>query len=171
MPETLIDQRQCLKHRFRPISSGFAVPVFAFFAAGVSIGGLSGLGASLTDPVAIGIIAGLVLGKTTGIFGATYLVARFTRAKLDENLRWIDVAGLAILAGIGFTVSLLIGELAYGTGSAREDHVKIGILVGSLVAAAIAAVLLRMRNRTYKRICEGEDVDTDLDGIPDIYQQ
>ncbi|MEP6562657.1 MAG: Na+/H+ antiporter NhaA, partial [Nakamurella sp.] len=105
------------EHRFRPVSAGFAVPVFAFFAAGVSIGGLTGLGTSLTDPVAIGIIAGLVLGKTTGIFGATYLVARFTRAQLDDNLRWIDVAGLAILAGIGFTVSLLIGELAYGAGS------------------------------------------------------
>ncbi|MEP6562868.1 MAG: Na+/H+ antiporter NhaA, partial [Nakamurella sp.] len=72
---------------------------------------------------------------------------------------------------IGFTVSLLIGELAYGAGSEREDHVKIGILVGSLVAATIAAVLLRVRNRTYKRICEAEDNDSDLDGVPDVYQE
>ena len=159
------------ENRFRPISAGFAVPVFAFFAAGVTIGGLSGLVTALADPVAVGIVAGLVLGKTIGVFGATYLVARFTRAELDEHLRWIDVTGLAILAGVGFTVSLLIGELAFGTGSTRDDHVKIGILIGSLTAAVLASILLRIRNRTYRRICEHEDTDTDLDGIPDIYQK
>ena len=159
------------EHRFRPISAGFAVPVFAFFAAGVTIGGLSGLTTALTDPVAVGIVAGLVIGKTIGVLGSTYLVARFTRAQLDEHLRWIDVTGLAVLAGIGFTVSLLIGELAYGTGSTRDDHVKIGILIGSLTAAVLASVLLRIRNRTYRRICEQEDTDTDQDGIPDIYQK
>jgi Na+:H+ antiporter, NhaA family len=159
------------EHRFRPISAGFAVPVFAFFAAGVTIGGLSGLTTALTDPVAVGIIAGLVLGKTIGVLGATYLVARFTRAQLDEHLRWIDVTGLAVLAGIGFTVSLLIGELAYGTGSTRDDHVKIGILIGSLTAAVLASILLRIRNRTYRLICEHEDTDSDQDGIPDIYQK
>ena len=120
------------EHRFRPISAGFAVPVFAFFAAGVTIGGLSGLLTALTDPVAVGIVAGLVVGKTVGVLGATYLVSRFTKAQLDERLRWIDVTGLAMLAGIGFTVSLLIGELAFGAGSDRDEHVKIGILVGSL---------------------------------------
>ena len=67
------------EHRFRPISAGFAVPVFAFFAAGVTIGGLSGLTTALTDPVAVGIVAGLVIGKTIGVLGSTYLVARFTR--------------------------------------------------------------------------------------------
>ena len=157
------------EHRFRPISSGFAVPMFAFFAAGVTIGGLSGLTTALTDPVAVGIIAGLVLGKTIGVW-VPYLVARFTRAQLDEHLRWIDVTGLAVLAGIGFTVSLLIGELAYGTGCSRDDHVKIGILIGSLTAAILASVLLRIRNRTYRLICEQDDTDTDQDGIPDIYQ-
>jgi Na+:H+ antiporter, NhaA family len=159
------------EHRFRPISAGFAVPVFAFFAAGVTIGGLSGLVTALTDPVAVGIIAGLVIGKTVGVLGATYLVARFTRAELDEHLRWIDVTGLAVLAGIGFTVSLLIGELAYGTGSSRDDHVKIGILIGSVTAAVLASILLRIRNRTYRRMCAHEAADTDHDGIPDVYQK
>jgi NhaA family Na+:H+ antiporter len=159
------------EHRFRPISAGFAVPVFAFFAAGVTIGGLGGLVTALTDPVAIGIVAGLVIGKTVGVLGATYLVARFTRAELDEHLRWIDVTGLAVLAGIGFTVSLLIGELAYGTGSSRDDHVKIGILIGSVTAAVLASILLRIRNRTYRRICAHEAADTDHDGIPDVYQK
>jgi len=106
------------------------VPVFPLFAAGVTLGGLSGLVESLTDRVALGIIAGLVVGKTVGVFGATYLVARLTRARLDQHLRWVDVLGLSILAGVGFTVSLLIGELAFGTGSARDDHVKVGVLIG-----------------------------------------
>ncbi len=158
------------EHRFRPLSAGFAVPVFAFFAAGVTVGGLSGLSEALGDPVAIGIVVGLFVGKFVGVFGATYLVARFTRAALDEELRWRDVAGLALLAGIGFTVSLLIGELAYGATSVRDEHVKVGVLTGSLVAAVAAAVVLRSRNRTYRRLCEAEAVDADADGVPDVYQ-
>ena len=112
----------------------------------------------------------LPLAFATWALVHAYLVARFTRAQLDEHLRWIDVTGLAVLAGIGFTVSLLIGELAYGTGCSRDDHVKIGILIGSLTAAILASVLLRIRNRTYRLICEQDDTDTDQDGIPDIYQ-
>lgn len=157
------------EHRFRPISSGIAVPVFALFAAGVSIGGLSGFLDSLTNRIALGIVAGLVVGKTVGIFGATYLMARFTRASLDRNLKWIDILGLSVLAGVGFTVSLLIGELAFGAGSARDDYVKVGVLTGSVLAALIAAAILRTRNRAYRQACEEEDADTDQDGIPDAY--
>jgi len=139
------------EHRFRPISAGVAVPVFAFLSAGVAVGGVSGLGAALTDPIALGIIAGLVVGKAVGIFGATFVVASVTRAELDEDLRWADVIGLALLGGIGFTVSLLIGELAFGAGSEQDDHVKVGVLAGSLVAAALATLVLRARNRTHRR--------------------
>ena len=112
-----------LEHKIRPFSAGFAVPVFAFFAAGVTVvgGGLSG---AFTDPVAIGVVVALVLGKAVGIFGSTWTMARFTRAELDDDLTWTDVFGLALLAGVGFTVSLLVGELAFGTGSERDDHVK-----------------------------------------------
>ena len=158
------------EHKVRPLSAGFAVPVFAFFAAGVTVGGLTGLTESLTDTVALGIIVGLVAGKTIGIFGSTYLMARFTKATLDKDLRWVDVAGLAVLAGIGFTVSLLIGDLAYGAGSERDEHVKVGVLVGSLAAALIAAVILRLRNRTYRRLCAEEERDSDADGTPDVYE-
>ena len=158
------------EHRFRPLSSGVAVPVFALLSAGISIGGLSGLGASLTDSVAVGIMAGLVIGKTIGITAATWLVARFTRANLDEGLSWADVIGLAMLGGLGFTVSLLIGELAFGTGNPREDHVKVAVLAGSLAAALLAAVVLRARNRVYRRIHDVENVDADRDGIPDVYE-
>lgn len=158
------------EHRVRPVSAGVAVPVFAFFAAGVTVGGLDGLVASLNDRVALGIVAGLVVGKAVGVLGSTWLMARFTRARLDTDLRWVDVLGLSVLAGVGFTVSLLIGDLAYGAGSAREDHVKVGVLAGSLLAALLAAVILRLRNRTYRRICEEEERDADADGTPDVYQ-
>jgi NhaA family Na+:H+ antiporter len=140
------------EHRIRPLSAGVAVPVFAFFSAGVAVGGLVGLGAALSDSVAIGIGVGLVAGKLIGITSATWLVSRFTRAQLDENLGWPDVVGLALLGGIGFTVSLLITELAYGAGSERHDHAKVGILVGTLAAALLASVVLRLRNRRYRRI-------------------
>ncbi len=78
--------------------------------------------------------------------------------------------GLALLGGIGFTVSLLIGELAYGAGSERDDHVKIAVLAGSLLAALAAAVVLRLRNRVYRRLAAAEYVDADHDQIPDVYQ-
>ena len=159
------------EHRFRPISAGVAVPVFAFFAAGVTVGGFSGLAQSLTDTVALGIVAGLVVGKAVGITAATWLVARFTRAELDDDLSWWDVVGLALLGGIGFTVSLLIGELAFGQGSVRDEHAKVGVLVGTVAAALLATVLLRLRNRRYRQIADAEKVDADRDGIPDVYQR
>ncbi|MCO8277476.1 Na+/H+ antiporter NhaA [Actinoplanes sp. TRM 88003] len=157
------------EHRLRPISAGIAVPIFAFFAAGVTVSG--GLGASLGDAVTIGIIAGLVAGKAIGITGATWLVQRFTRAQLAAGLSWWDVLGLALLGGIGFTVSLLIGDLAFGVGSERDQHAKLGVLLGSLLAALLATVLLRIRDRHYRRIQAEESVDADADGIPDVYQQ
>lgn len=158
------------EHVFRPISAGIAVPVFAFFSAGVAISGMDGLRTALTDPITIGIMAGLVIGKTIGVFGTTWLVSRFTSASLDEELAWVDVLGLSMLAGIGFTVSLLVGELAYGAGSAADEHVKVGVLLGSLTAAILASILLRSRNRHYSRIAEIENRDDDADGIPDVYQ-
>lgn len=157
------------EHLWRPVSAGFAVPVFALFAAGVVIGGWSGFVTALSDPVASGIVVALVVGKTVGVMGASALVSRFTHARLAEDLSWWDVLGVAVLAGIGFTVSLLIGELAFGHGSDRDEHVKIGVLVGSVVAALLAAVVLRARNRTYQRIWARESADTDHDGVPDVY--
>jgi NhaA family Na+:H+ antiporter len=162
---------QHLEQLVRPLSSGFAVPVFAFFAAGVTIGGLDGLVTALQDPVALGVVLGLVVGKAVGIAGSTWLLATFTHASLDDELSWVDVIGMAMLAGIGFTVSLLIGELAFGSGSAHDDHVKVAVLVGSLVATCLATVVLRLRNRVYRRICELEERDVDADGIPDVYQR
>jgi len=159
------------EHLWRPISAGVAVPIFALLSAGVVIGGWSGLQSALSDPIAIGVIAGLVVGKPIGILLSTFLTAKITRRPLQTGLTWPDLSGVALLGGIGFTVSLLIGELAFGGDSAADDHVKIAVLAGSVAAAVLAAILLRVRNRRYRALCEAENVDEDHDGIPDIYEQ
>lgn len=158
-----------MEHHLRPVSAGFAVPVFAFMAAGVTVVG-GGLGAAWHDPAALGIALGLVLGKLVGVLGGTFAMATFTKARLDEDLTWSDMLGVSLLAGVGFTVSLLIGELAFGAGSPRDDHVKVAVLTGSLVAALLATVVLRARNRVYAKIALREAEDLDDDGIPDVYQ-
>lgn len=160
-----------LEHRLRPLSAGFAVPVFAFFSAGVALGGPSGLGSALADPVAVGIVAALIVGKALGVFGATFLVTKTTRAQLDAGLKWVDVAGLSLLAGVGFTVSLLIADLGFGSGSAHDDHAKAAILAGSLTAAVLAAVVLKARNRHYRRLEAEESRDDDGDGVPDVFER
>ena len=159
------------EHHWRPISAGVAVPLFALLSAGVVIGGWSGLQSALTDPIAIGVIAGLVVGKPIGILISTFLTSKITRRPLQKGLTWPDLTGVALLGGIGFTVSLLIGELAFGGNSAADDHVKIAVLAGSVAAAVLAAILLRARNRRYRSMWEEENIDQDHDGIPDIYEQ
>ncbi|BCW79914.1 Na+/H+ antiporter NhaA [Arthrobacter sp. NicSoilC5] len=170
-PEAGPGLAEIFEHRFRPISAGVAVPIFAFFSAGVAVGGWEGLGSALSDPVALGIILGLVLGKPIGIMGTTWVLTKATRASLDSSFKWIDVFGVALLAGIGFTVSLLVAELSFGHGSLHDDHAKVGILAASLVAALLATVVLRTRNRQYRLAEELEQVDSDHDGVPDVYQE
>ncbi|MCT4354649.1 Na+/H+ antiporter NhaA [Streptomyces sp. Je 1-79] len=157
-----------VSHLVHPVSAGVAVPLFALFAAGVTVSG-DALTGVFTAPEPLGVVVGLVVGKILGIFLGTYLAARFTRAQLNPDLAWADVFGLATLAGIGFTVALLIGELAFPDPTEAE-HIKAAVLIGSLTAAALATVLLRRRNRVYKRLYEDEERDDDADGIPDIYQ-
>ena len=140
---------ELFEHRLRPLSAGFAVPVFAFFSAGVAVGGLEGLRSALGSTVTLGIVVGLVIGKIIGITGTTWLVTKVTRANLDASLRWIDVTGVAALAGIGFTVSLLVAELSFGVGTETGDHAKVGIFIASLIAALAGAAILTTRNRHY----------------------
>jgi Na+:H+ antiporter, NhaA family len=147
---------ESVEHHLRPVSAGIAVPIFAFFAAGTPISA-DALRAMVHDPAAIGVIVGLVIGKFVGVFGGTWLTARFTRAELNEQLSWTDMAGLAFLSGIGFTVSLLIAELAFEGEPTRLDAVKEAVLVGSVVAAVVAMVILRLRDRTYRRFAEALD--------------
>jgi NhaA family Na+:H+ antiporter len=139
------------EHRLRPLSAGVAVPVFAFFAAGVRVVG-GGFGQSLSDTAALGITLGLVVGKFVGVLGGTWAVARFTHAELDEDLAWWDVAGLSLLAGMGFTVSLLVAELAFGPGTPHDQRAKVAVLLASALAAVLAAIVLRTRNAAYRRL-------------------
>lgn len=159
-----------IEHLVRPLSAGLAVPLFALFSAGVAVSG-SALAEVFTQPETLGVVLGLVVGKAVGIFGGTWLAARFTRAELSEDLAWPDVFAVSSLAGIGFTVSLLIGELAFEGDQVLTDSVKAAVLTGSLVAAVLATVLLKLRNAKYQALWAAEERDEDLDGIPDIYEQ
>jgi NhaA family Na+:H+ antiporter len=126
-----------------------AVPVFALFAAGVVIDGAA-ISVAASDPVAQGVVAGLVIGKPLGILLFTFLVATFTRASLDRGLSWWDVFGMAFLAGIGFTVSLLIGDLAFA--GERVSEVKMSVLAASMMSAIVGSAILLWRDRHYRAV-------------------
>lgn len=134
------------EHRWRPVTNGVAVPVFAFLAAGVPVSPAS-LAGAVTDGVTWGVVLGLVVGKTVGVAGTAWALPRMSRARLADDLEPVDLLGLGLLAGVGFTVSLLIGELAFGSGTAVDDHARIGILAGSLAAAGLAALVVRAADR------------------------
>ncbi|MER5891609.1 Na+/H+ antiporter NhaA [Streptomyces sp. NPDC001876] len=159
-----------IEHLVRPLSAGFAVPVFALFSAGVTLKG-DALAGVFTRPETLGVVLGLVVGKTIGIFGGTWIVARFTKAELNKDLAWADVLAVAALAGIGFTVSLLIGELAFAGDEDMINEVKAAVLLGSLIAAVLSGVLLKVRVRRYRALYEAEELDEDESGVPDIYEQ
>jgi len=143
-----------VEHRLGPWSAGFAVPIFALLAAGVPLSGgtFSGL---VDDPASAAVIAGLVVGKPVGVFLGAWLTARFTRAELDDGISWADVAAVGTLAGVGFTVSLLVTELAYDD-PAQVQLVKTAVLVGSLAAALLATLLLVRRNAVYRGLEEAD---------------
>ena len=152
-----------LEYRFRPLSNGLVIPVFAFFSAGVAVGGWDGIRSAAADSVALGITAGLVLGKPIGIFGASWLMDRFTAAEKDKDYTWLDMFGMTFVAGIGFTVSLLVAELSFGIGSPHNDHAKVGILCGSIIAALVGGGILLARNAKYKKV-RAHGVDPDVYG-------
>lgn len=146
------------------------MPVFAFFSAGVAIGGVEGFLSAVTSTVGLAIIIALVLGKPLGIVTTTWLATKFTQASLDRDIRWIDLLGVGILAGIGFTVSLLVTELSFGTDSEFGSIAKVAILTASILASLLASGILLARNRRYKVIGAALTRDDDGDGIPDAYQ-
>lgn len=152
-----------------PLSAGVCVPLFAFFAAGVDLRS-TGIIEPLTNPVAWGIMAGLIIGKPVGVLVTAWVTARFTRASLNPGIGWRDVTAIGALAGIGFTVALLIAELAYSDSESTLDSAKIAIFAASLISAAIATCLLLARNRHYGQLALVEEADRDGDGIPDVYQ-
>jgi NhaA family Na+:H+ antiporter len=134
-----------LEHRLAPLSAGVAVPFFALMSAGVAVDASADF---VSDPIVIGVVLGLVVGKPVGVMAGAWLTTRFTRAELNEELTWREVFGVAVLAGVGFTVALLVAELSF-TGSDTEAA-KTAVLLGSLTAAVIASVVLGRRNRVRK---------------------
>ena len=148
-----------IEHLVRPFSAGLCVPVFALFAAGVPMSPHA-IADVFTRAAPLGVVLGLLLGKTVGVFGGTWMAARFTRAELNPDLEWADLFAVAVLSGIGFTVSLLISELAFADDPVLAEEAKSAVLVGSLICAVIAAVLLRLRSRTYRRLCGEEEAET-----------
>lgn len=134
-----------LEHILQPISAGICVPLFAFFAAGIPFSG-NALSSLFSDRAALGVLAGLVVGKTVGVLGGTFIAVRTKLATLPDVLNWRDLGAVAVLTGCGFTVSLLIAELAFPDGK-QQDGIKGAVLIGSLTAALLAAALLRRRVR------------------------
>ena len=128
--------------RFHPISAGVAVPLFALFAAAVDLRSID-LDVVLSSPILLGVLVGLVVGKPIGILLAARL-ATALGAKLSDGVDWIDIALIGALAGIGFTVSLLISELAFTAGESL-GAAKLGVLLASVAAVAVAGVLLALR--------------------------
>ena len=157
------------EHVIRPISAGLAVPLFAFFAAGVGLQGTE-VGEVLANPVAIGVILGLVVGKPIGVVGTALIMARFTRAELSKDITWSDVAAVGLLSGIGFTVSLLIAELAFDDGSLSLSAAKLAILAASAISALFATVAILSRNRHYRSTSEIEEehYTSELRAITDL---
>ncbi|MGC4151653.1 MAG: Na+/H+ antiporter NhaA [Propionicimonas sp.] len=142
----------------RPFSAGLALPVFAFFAAGVTVVG--GAGSMFGQPVLYAVLIGLVAGKLLGVLGTTALVTRFTSFRLPDSIGLRDLLPIGLLCGIGFTVSLLISELSYPDGG-HTGAAKMGILVGSFLAAILGGALLRWDARTART------ADMNQDDIPD----
>jgi Na+:H+ antiporter, NhaA family len=138
------------EHSWRPISAGVAVPIFALLSAGVAVSAPT-LSQLVTEPLALGVIAGLIVGKTIGVLGGAYLTARFTRAALAPDLRWTEVFSVALLGGVGFTVALLISDLAFADQPELQAQGKAAVLFGSLLAGILAAISLRRRTASRAR--------------------
>jgi NhaA family Na+:H+ antiporter len=133
------------EHALHPWVAFAILPMFAFANAGVSLQGLTP--ATLLQAVPLGITAGLLLGKAVGVFGASWLLIRFGGARLPAAASWQQFFGVCVLCGVGFTMSLFIGALAFeGQAAVYATQVKLGVLVGSVVAGVLgSAMLLRSR--------------------------
>lgn len=129
-----------LEHGLHKVVAFFVIPIFGFANAGVSLAGLSA--AALAEPLTLGVAAGLVAGKLVGVFGSSALAIRLGFADLPVNAGWLHMVGISLLCGIGFTMSLFIGLLAFAGDAALQDAVKVGILAGSFIAALLGAAVL-----------------------------
>jgi NhaA family Na+:H+ antiporter len=133
-----------LEHRLHPVSAGFVVPVFALAAAGIP---LAAAGDAIGNAIAVGVFAGLLLGKVIGIFGGARLAVASGLGALPAGVAWRDVFPIAVLGGIGYTVSLLIAHLAFAGDIAAEEQAASAVLAASVVASVAGVALIRRRSR------------------------
>ncbi|HYD36454.1 MAG TPA: Na+/H+ antiporter NhaA, partial [Allosphingosinicella sp.] len=142
-PDSPVSPLHRLEHALAPWVAFLIVPLFGFANAGLSLEGL-GLGEILA-PLPLGIALGLFVGKQLGIFGAVWLSVRLGIAGRMHGVTWVQVYGVSILCGIGFTMSLFIATLAFPgvDGAAAVEEAKIGILLGSLLSAIVGYLVLR----------------------------
>ena len=143
-PETLDSPLHRLEHRLQPWVAYFIVPVFGFANAGV---GLSGGGSGLTGTVPLGVALGLFLGKQAGVMLFSALAIRTRLAQLPAHATWAQFYGVALLCGIGFTMSLFIGALAFPAHPELADAAKLGVLSGSAISALAGFAMLRLTSR------------------------
>jgi len=151
-----------LEHSFRPISAGVCVPVFAFLAAGVDIRTI-GLSHLVHSPVAIGVVLGLVVGKPVGVIAGAEFTRRISGIKRSQAVHSADLLAIGLLAGIGFTVSLLVTELAFPPGPLEEEG-KTAVLVASVASALLAGVVLLTRRRYYAALAAADAAEE----LPDV---
>ena len=126
-----------------PFSAGLAVPVFALAAAGIS---LAAAGEAVSDAIAIGVFTGLLVGKVGGVLGGAWLAVKLRLGTLPSEVGWGDVLPVAVLAAIGYTVSLLIAQLALPD-PASQERAAAAVLTAAVVASIAAIALLRVRAR------------------------
>ncbi|MGH8728526.1 MAG: Na+/H+ antiporter NhaA [Burkholderiales bacterium] len=143
-----------LEHTLHPWVAFGVLPIFAFANAGVSFSGMSP--ATLVEPVPLGITLGLFLGKLIGVFGASFLLIKAGVAKLPESAGWTELAGVALLCGIGFTMSLFIGSLAFEQQSGKFDGLlRLGVISGSIASAVVGYVVLAFAAKRRTQILPG----------------
>ena len=130
-----------LEHSIAPWITFLILPLFGFANAGVALTGMTF--DDLAAPVPVGVALGLFFGKQIGVFGLAALAIGLGLAKRPENSSWMQVFGVSVLCGIGFTMSLFIGNLAFAGSPALVDEVKVGVLAGSVVAALVGMLILR----------------------------
>ena len=129
-----------IEHAISPYVAFIIMPVFAFANAGVSLEGLSLL--SLLQPVPLGILLGLFIGKQVGVMIFSFIAVKLGAAQMQDNSGWISLYGVTVLTGIGFTMSLFVGNLAFAENTQYIDGVKIGVLVGSLLSTIFGYLIL-----------------------------
>jgi NhaA family Na+:H+ antiporter len=149
-----------LEHGMRPWSAGVAAPVFAFFAAGVP---LPGHGSLATQPVAWGVLLGLVIGKPVGVLGTTALLTRFSRLRPPGGLRVRDLIGVGMLTGVGFTVSLLVTQLAFPFDEELRDAATLAVFVASILSAVAGGLAIRRARRAV--VVHDEDREPEVDTL------